>query len=168
VDRYYLKNMERMETTRQQARKLQSLIDNKHQFARSIDSCTRQLIQLVIGQSSATSTPPKEPYSPTKAVFQADLVSFAKAVFSTTTLPVISATSLPPSQQLSSESRTALIKALTDVVTQQVRQITQRVDNHHLESMESLNHLARLMENGQLMGNEHSEGEEEFSGGLQY
>jgi hypothetical protein len=64
-----------MDTARQ-AWKLQSLIDNKHQFARSIDSCTRQLIQLAIGQSS---NPLKEPYSPTKAVFQADLVSFAKA-----------------------------------------------------------------------------------------
>ena len=100
-----------------QAWKLQSLIDNKHQFARSINNCTCQLIQLAIGQSN-TSLKPKEPYSPTKAVFQADLVSFAKAIFSTS----------PPPLQLSGEAQATLINTLTDVVKKQTRQLATKID----------------------------------------
>jgi len=120
-----------MDTVRQ-AWKLQSLIDNKHQFARSIDSCTRQLIQLAIGQSS---NPLKEPYSPTKAVFQADLVSFAKAIFSTS----------PPPLQLSGEAQATLINALTDVVKKQTRQLAIKMDQYHDKEIAGLDHLQRII-----------------------
>jgi hypothetical protein len=110
-----------MDTVRQ-AWKLQSLIDSKHQFARSIDSCTRQLIQLAIGQSSDTSLKPKEPYSPTKAVFQADLVSFAKTIFST-----------------------SLINALTDLVKKQTRQLATKMDQYHDKEIAGLDHLQRII-----------------------
>jgi hypothetical protein len=120
-----------MDTVRQ-AWKLQSLIDNKHQFARSIDSCTRQLIQLAIGQSSTN--PLKEPYSPTKAVFQADLVSFAKAIFSTS----------PPPLQLSGEAQATLINALTDI-KKQTRQLATKMDQYHEKEIAGLDHLQRIV-----------------------
>jgi hypothetical protein len=126
-----------MDTARQ-AWKLQSLIDNKHQFARLIDSCTRQLIQLAIGQSSDTSLKPKEPYSPTKAVFQADLVSFAKAVFSATTTS-------PPPLQLSGEAQATLINALTDLVKKQTRQLATKMDQYHDKEIAGLDHLQRII-----------------------
>ena len=62
------------------AYKLQSLVDSKHQFARAIDASTRQLIQLIIGQSK----PPADkepPYAPTKEAFYANLLTFAYTVF---------------------------------------------------------------------------------------
>jgi len=62
------------------AYKLQSLINSKHQYARAIDASIRQLIQLVIGQSKPPAD--KEPlYAPTKEAFQADLLTFANAIF---------------------------------------------------------------------------------------
>lgn len=57
-----------------------SLVEKKHQYARSIDVSTRQLIQLVISQSKPPADK-KEPYAPTREAFQADLLAFARIVF---------------------------------------------------------------------------------------
>ena len=63
------------------AYKLQSLVDSKHQYARTIDASTRQLIQLVIGQSKPPADKKEPPYAPTKEAFHADLLTFAYTVF---------------------------------------------------------------------------------------
>ena len=61
--------------------KFQSLVGGEHQFGRAIDALTKQLIQQIIGQP----TPPvRELYTPSKEAFQADLLNFGNAVFSTT------------------------------------------------------------------------------------
>ncbi|KAF7882583.1 uncharacterized protein EAF02_005946 [Botrytis sinoallii] len=64
------------------ARKLQELIDSKHQYARTIDAATKQLIQLICQanpRSTNASAAPSAP--PTRDAFQADLLSFAHFIF---------------------------------------------------------------------------------------
>jgi hypothetical protein len=99
---------------------------------RLIDSYTRQLIQLTIGQSSTN--PLKEPYSPTKVVFQADLVSFVKAIFSTS----------PPPLQLSGEAQAMLINALTDV-KKQTCPLATKMDQYYEKEIAGLDHLQRII-----------------------
>ena len=63
------------------AYKLQSLVNSKHQYARTIDASTRQLIQLVIGQSKPPTNKKEPPYALIKEAFHADLLTFAYTIF---------------------------------------------------------------------------------------
>lgn len=68
----------------QSAFRLQSLVDNKHQFARNFDPFTKQLIR----QITQTHTGPLQTYSPTREALQAELAAFASLVFRRLSAPL--------------------------------------------------------------------------------
>lgn len=58
------------------------LLDTKNQYARILDASTKQLVQLIVSQSTSPAPASAKEYSPAnKDVLQADLLSFSLAIF---------------------------------------------------------------------------------------
>src|ERR1035438_10324275 len=130
------------------AYKLKSLIDGKHQFARAIDASTRQLIQLVIGQSKPPADTKEPPYAPTKEAFQADLLTFAHAIFRQLSKPP------PPIDEAVArtfKSSTAIIERTLAAHTKALETFiigqSTKLMAHTTRAVEPLNRVAIVVEN---------------------
>jgi len=115
------------------AYKLQSLVDSKHQYARAIDASTRQLIQLVIGQSKPPADKKEPLYAPTKEAFQADLLTFANAIFRQL--------SKPPPPTDTAKALKAHIATIDKIVGEHTGRLAEHMDQYHIQSMERFSHL---------------------------
>ena len=103
----------------QLASRLQSLIDNKYQFARNFDPFTKQLIRQITQKHALSGPPPT--YSPTKEALQAELAAFASLVFRQ-----LSSRKLPP-PSLDSEAIQQLL-AITQDTLDRVAWIGNRIE----------------------------------------
>ena len=113
------------------AYKLQSLVNSKHQYARTIDASTRQLIQLVIGQSKPPADKKEPPYAPTKEAFHADLLTFAHAVFRQLSKPPTDIT----------KALKAHVTRIDRVMEEHAARLAGHMDQYHIQNMERFNRL---------------------------
>jgi len=109
------------------AYKLQSLVDSKHQYARTIDASTRQLVQLVISQSKPLADTKEPCYAPTKEAFQADFRAFASAIFRQLLKP-------PPIDI--TKALRAHTTTIDKIVGGHANSLAEHMDQYHLRNME--------------------------------
>jgi len=114
------------------AYKLQSLVENKHQFARAIDASTKQLIQLVISQSKPLADAKEPPYAPTKEAFQADLLTFANIVFRQL--------SRPPPVDIANALK-AHTRAIDKIMGGHAGRLADHMDQYHAQNIECFSRL---------------------------
>jgi len=110
-------------------------VDSKHQFARAIDASTRQLIQLVIGQSKPPADQKEPPYAPTKEAFQADLLAFAHAVFRQLSKP-------PPPPTDIAKALKAQATTISRIMDGHASRLAEHIDQYHAQNMECFSQLS--------------------------